>query len=108
MAGYTRPTDEMERTRVTPVAPIMTVSTRRTARVSTFCGAGLGTINGDDDLFYRNAVMLCDADVRRKMGENSRKLLRRTFSVERAGDQILSSLGSGGVGLSTGGAEGAQ
>jgi glycosyltransferase involved in cell wall biosynthesis len=53
-------------------------------------GAGLTCINGDDDKFREFALKLArDPELRRRIGENGRKLLR-TFSSERAATQILS------------------
>lgn len=54
--------------------------------------AGFGSINGEDDLLYENALKLCDPVLRRKMGANSRRLLEKTFSVKKTVTQILDSL----------------
>lgn len=54
--------------------------------------AGFGSINGEDDLLYENALKLCDPVLRRKMGANSRRLLKKTFSVKKTVTQILGSL----------------
>lgn len=51
--------------------------------------AGLVSINGDDELFYKNAVLLLNDKKRRgKMGENSNILLCELFSVKNAADRI--------------------
>jgi glycosyltransferase involved in cell wall biosynthesis len=55
-------------------------------------GAGLGSINGDDDLFHENALRLCDPGTRRVMGECARRLLRTEFAVERRVAQICGSV----------------
>ena len=53
-------------------------------------GAGLTCINGDDERFREYALKLArDPELRRRIGENGRKLLR-TFSSERAATQIVS------------------
>ncbi len=54
-------------------------------------GAGLGSINGDDDLFRDNVLRLCDPETRRVMGERSRQLLRNEFAVDRIAAQIVDS-----------------
>jgi glycosyltransferase involved in cell wall biosynthesis len=55
-------------------------------------GAGLVTINGEDELFYKNALkLLNDEAYRKQMGMDARKLLESTFSVEAAANQILKS-----------------
>lgn len=54
-------------------------------------GAGLVSINGEDDIFLENAVKLInDVALRNSMGINSFKLVSETFSVENAVDDILS------------------
>lgn len=52
-------------------------------------GAGYVSINGEDEVFYQNAVRLCDAPLRAAMGKKARELLEEHFSVERVADQIL-------------------
>lgn len=53
-------------------------------------GAGLVSINGEDELFRLHAERLAgDAELRREMGRRGRRLLETTFSVERAAAQIL-------------------
>jgi len=53
-------------------------------------GAGLITINGDDDGFLKNALKLMhDAKMRATMGRNSKGLLKDLFSVKQAVDTIL-------------------
>jgi O26-antigen biosynthesis N-acetyl-L-fucosamine transferase len=52
--------------------------------------AGICVLNGDDHSLCAAALKLAnDAELRSKMGKNSRKLLERLFSVETAADQIL-------------------
>jgi glycosyltransferase involved in cell wall biosynthesis len=55
-------------------------------------GAGLGSVNGEDDLFHRNACLLCDASRRLAMSESARLLLREHFSVENIGEQVVARL----------------
>ena len=58
-------------------------------------GAGLITINGDDDGFLKNALkLLHDTDMRKTMGRNSKKLHKDLFSVEQAVDKILENIKS--------------
>jgi glycosyltransferase involved in cell wall biosynthesis len=53
--------------------------------------AGLVSINGEDTAFLANALkLLHDSEYRKKTGENSKKLLEITFSVQAAAKQILS------------------
>lgn len=53
-------------------------------------GAGLVSINGEDDIFLKNAIKLInDATLRNSMGNNSFDLVSKTFSVESAVDDIL-------------------
>ena len=53
-------------------------------------GAGLITVNGEDEVLYTNALkLLHDEDYRKQMGVDARKLLESTFSVESAVRQIL-------------------
>jgi glycosyltransferase involved in cell wall biosynthesis len=52
-------------------------------------GAGLCSLNGDDETFYQNAVRLCSASVRRAIADRSRALLEAEFSVQTAADRIL-------------------
>lgn len=55
--------------------------------------AGWVSLNGNDDLLYEHALRLSeDPALRRKIGQNGRRLLESTFSVSRAADQILSHL----------------
>lgn len=52
--------------------------------------AGFITINGDDEAFMHNALkLLRDDESRKNMGQNARKLLLKTFSVEAAAGQML-------------------
>ena len=58
-------------------------------------GAGLITINGDDNGFLKNALkLLRDDKMRATMGRNSKKLLKDLFSVEQAVDKILKNIES--------------
>ncbi len=53
--------------------------------------AGLVCQNGEDELFYNQALQLIkNPDLRMQMGINGRKLLESTFSVNAAASQILS------------------
>lgn len=53
--------------------------------------AGLVSINGDDETLWKNARELLACDTRRDtLGRNAKALLRSTFSVHTAADQILS------------------
>jgi glycosyltransferase involved in cell wall biosynthesis len=53
-------------------------------------GAGLVTWNGEDDQLAANARRLArDADLRRRMGLEARRLLEQTFLVSRAAEQLL-------------------
>ncbi len=53
--------------------------------------AGFITVNGDDEGLSEHALTLMqDAILRKTMGGNAKKLLRKTFSVETAAKQILS------------------
>ena len=52
--------------------------------------AGLCLLNGDDDRLCAAALRLAnDPELRERMGQNSRKLLERLFSVNAAAAQIL-------------------
>ncbi|MFI3191061.1 glycosyltransferase WbuB [Crenothrix sp. D3] len=51
--------------------------------------AGYVTVNGEDDKLFENACKLQDEVLRKLMGQNSKKLLHDTFSVEVAVDKIL-------------------
>jgi O26-antigen biosynthesis N-acetyl-L-fucosamine transferase len=56
-------------------------------------GAGLITVNGDDEGLLSNAISLLQDDARRTtMGSQGADLLRTTFSVKAAAAQILRSL----------------
>lgn len=58
-------------------------------------GAGLVSVNRNDDVFFKNALQLINDEVlRNKMGDNSFKLVDEKFSVENAADDILSQLES--------------
>lgn len=58
-------------------------------------GAGLISINGEDDILYNNAIKLIDdMALRKSMGNNSFELVSKTFSVESAADNILSQVAS--------------
>ncbi len=52
-------------------------------------GAGLVSINGEDEKLLENALKLLDESYRKEIGENAKKLLEDTFSVEAAASQIL-------------------
>lgn len=54
--------------------------------------AGLISINGEDDLFLSNAIMLLDEDTRQEIGKNANNLLREKFSVKSACFQILKAI----------------
>ena len=51
--------------------------------------AGFVSVNGDDDILFKNAKKLLDANLRQKMGQSSKQLLHDVFSVESAVDTIL-------------------
>jgi len=51
--------------------------------------AGLITINGEDDLFYENALQLMNLQYRNKLGCNAFNLLKTDFSVKESVKQIL-------------------
>jgi glycosyltransferase involved in cell wall biosynthesis len=56
-------------------------------------GAGVAMVNGDDGALLAAAQrMLADAGWRHQLGENSRKLLIKSFSVESATSTILEAL----------------
>lgn len=57
-------------------------------------GAGLRSVNGDDEKFFLNAMKLCDPELRKGMGENSRRLLAAEFSTQMAAGKILRALGN--------------
>lgn len=52
-------------------------------------GAGMVTVNGEDDVLYTNALKLLDDEYREKIGQNASKLLASMFSVEAATKQIV-------------------
>ncbi len=53
-------------------------------------GAGLITVNGDDQGLLENALkLLGDAELRKQMGQNGGQLLQSTFSVQSAAEVIL-------------------
>ena len=53
-------------------------------------GAGLITVNGDDEGFLGNALkLLRDENLRIQMGRNANKLLNNLFSVQAAANQII-------------------
>jgi len=53
--------------------------------------AGLVCYNGEDEVFYKQALQLIEnPDLRVRMGRNGRSLLEKTFSVSSAALQILS------------------
>ncbi len=54
--------------------------------------AGYISINGEDDIFYSNAVKLLNRDTREEIGKNAFELLKRSFSVESAAKTILNSV----------------
>ena len=51
--------------------------------------AGLITINGDDEQFYKNAKKLLDKETRLEVGKNGNKLLKSKFSVYSATKNII-------------------
>jgi len=52
--------------------------------------AGYISINGEDEIFYNNAIaMLNNLSLRTEMGKNSVKMLDELFTVESAADKIL-------------------
>jgi len=58
-------------------------------------GAGLVSVNGNDDIFLKNAVKLINDQLRRnEMGVNSFNLVNKLFSVESAANKILSQVDS--------------
>lgn len=58
-------------------------------------GAGLVSVNGNDDIFLKNAVKLIDDQLRRnEMGVNSFNLVNKLFSVESTANKILSQVDS--------------
>jgi O26-antigen biosynthesis N-acetyl-L-fucosamine transferase len=53
--------------------------------------AGMVCYNGEDEIFYKQALQLIkNPDMRTQMGMNGRKLLESKFSVSNAASQILS------------------
>jgi glycosyltransferase involved in cell wall biosynthesis len=55
--------------------------------------AGFCVVNGDDEGLTNAALKLADdAQLRKRLGENSRQLLEKTFAVPSAADQILKAL----------------
>lgn len=53
-------------------------------------GAGMITVNGEDDLFFKNAKrLIIESEFRKKMGQKSFNLLKSKFSVESAINKIL-------------------
>jgi len=55
--------------------------------------AGYVTVNGEDDLLFKNALsLLDDLELRRKLGANAQRLLHDKFTVSAAADEILSIL----------------
>lgn len=53
-------------------------------------GAGFVSVNGDDEALLENAGRLLHDDaLRSSMGQNAKKLLHKTFSVESAADTML-------------------
>lgn len=58
-------------------------------------GAGLVSVNGNDDIFLKNAAKLIDDQLcRNEMGVNSFNLVNKLFSVESAANKILSQVDS--------------
>jgi glycosyltransferase involved in cell wall biosynthesis len=56
-------------------------------------GAGFVSINGDDEGFLANALQLAtNHSLRQEMGDQSKKLSNRVFSVEGAATQMLESI----------------
>ncbi|SER06723.1 Glycosyltransferase involved in cell wall bisynthesis [Amphritea atlantica] len=59
-------------------------------------GAGLVSINGDDDCFYSNAIaILSDSEKREEMGIKSRQLMIDVFAVSTAVGKILEDVSMG-------------
>ena len=54
--------------------------------------AGLITINGEDEALLVNAIKFLDEEYRKKIGANAQNLLKSTFSVEAAINQIVKSI----------------
>ena len=54
--------------------------------------AGLITINGEDEALLVNAIKFLDEEYRKKIGANAQNLLKSTFSVEAATNQIVKSI----------------
>lgn len=53
-------------------------------------GAGFVSINGEDNIFYNNAIKLINnMALRKSMGNKSFELVSKTFSVENAANEIL-------------------
>jgi hypothetical protein len=52
-------------------------------------GAGLCSENGDDEMFYQNALRLCSSSVRTAIAQRTGALLAAEFSLRAAADQIL-------------------
>lgn len=53
--------------------------------------AGFVTVNGEDEMFYKNALKLVESlQLRNEMGVNAFNLLNNTFSVKTAASQITS------------------
>jgi hypothetical protein len=53
-------------------------------------GAGLCSINGQDETFCMNALRLAkDSELRQRMGQNARHLLEKKFSAASSAKQIL-------------------
>jgi glycosyltransferase involved in cell wall biosynthesis len=52
--------------------------------------AGLISVNGDDEAFKTNAMMLLEnRKLRERMGKNAKQLLTEYFSVEKASKQVM-------------------
>ena len=58
-------------------------------------GAGLITVNGEDEKLLENAQKFLDDKYRRMVGNNAGKLLKSTFSIEATAEQILRCAKSG-------------
>lgn len=51
--------------------------------------AGFISVNGEDDIFYNNAVKFLDKDFTVQIGDNANSLLKKSFSVKAAINKIL-------------------
>ena len=60
--------------------------------ILTESGAGLSSNNGDNEIFFKNALALCDSHLRDRMASASRQLLLDHFNVEKIVQQMVRSL----------------